>query len=146
MVARRIGAGFLAGASSLIGMLAVLMLILLGGGLFDLLHELSINSAIKVHGDVSFWGALGQTAWQSLQAIPDFLWAARWAIFGLGVLGLLLGGVDYLRPRIHRPWRDTTGFVVTVGVVTALVFALQFAYTDSVFGWMADQPDLFNQQ
>lgn len=146
MLGRRLLAGFLAGASSLVGLLAILMLVLFGGGLISLLHELSINQTIQVHGNITFWGAIGRSFAETFKAMPTYFWSARWGILVLGVLGLVLGAIDHFRGRVHRPWRDNVGFIATMGVVGATVFALQFANSDALYGWVADSPELFSQQ
>lgn len=146
MLVRRLSTGFIAGACSLAGVLLILLLVLLGGNLFNLLHELSINQTIKIHGDVTFWGTVGQAFSQSLGALPSYFWSARWGMLALGLLGIVLAGVDVLRSRVHRPWRDSLGFVVTLGVVGTIVVAFQYANQESLQAWLTDQPGLINQQ
>lgn len=146
MLVRRLSTGFIAGACSLAGVLLILLLVLLGGNLFNLLHELSINQTIKIHGDITFWDTIGQAFTQSLGALPGYFWSARWGMLALGLLGIVLAGVDVLRSRVDRPWRDSLGFVVTLGVVGAIVIAFQYANQESLQAWLTDQPGLINQQ
>lgn len=146
MLVRRLSTGFIAGACSLAGVLLILLLVLLGGNLVNLLYELSINQTIKIHGDITFWGAISLAFVQSLQALPGFFWSARWGMLALGVLGIALAGVDVLRTRVDRPWRDSLGFVVTIGVVGAVVIAFQYANRESLQAYLAGQPGMISQQ
>jgi hypothetical protein len=139
---RRLAAGLLAGASSVIGILAILMLLLFSGGIAELLRNLALPS----HANTSFGQAFGQAIGNSLAALPGYVWSARWAIVALAVLGLVLGAVDAQRWRITRPWHDDLGFVATLGVVGGIVIGLLFASRATVQQWIADQPALFTQQ
>lgn len=142
MLIRRMAAGFLAGASSVASILAIFVLLLFAAGFWSLLRDISF----QVQGNVSFWSALGQALVQSLRALPQYFWSARWGMFALGLLGLGLALVDAQRPRIQRPWRDYLGFVATLGVVTAVVIGTQFGNREAIHSWIADQPILFDQQ
>ena len=135
-------AGFLAGASSVIGILAILMLLLFGAGIAELLRDLSMPT----HANTSFGQAFGQAIGNSAGALPSYAWSARWAIVALAVLGLVLGAVDAQRWRITRPWHDDLGFVATLGVVGGIVIGLLFASRATAQQWIADQPALFTQQ
>ena len=60
----RVLAGFLAGVSSVVGMLVLVMLLLLLGGFGWLLRDV----AAQPDGEVAFWSALGHALAQSLRA------------------------------------------------------------------------------
>ncbi len=142
MLIRRMVAGFLAGASSVASILAILVLLLFTAGIWSLLRDVSF----QVRGDVSFWSALGQALAQSLLALPSYFWSARWGMVALGLLGIGLALIDAWRVHIQRPWRDNLGFVATTGVVTAVVIAFQYGSREALHTWIADQPILFSQQ
>ncbi len=139
---RRLVAGFLAGASSVIGILAILMLVLLGAGIAELVRDLTLPN----HANTPFSQAFGQAIGNSLAALPGYFWSTRWAMVALALLGLLLAVVDAQRRHITRAWRDDLGFVVTIGVVGGVIIWLLFASRATVQGWIADQPALFTQQ
>src|ERR687894_714062 len=96
---RRLLAGFLAGASSVVGLLLVLMLVLFSAGVWGLLQAV----AFQTQGQVSFGQAFGQALANTLAAVPAYFWSARWAMLALGLFGLLLAFVDGLRERVPRP-------------------------------------------
>lgn len=142
MAVRRLAAGFLAGASSVAGILAIFVLLLFCSGIWDFLR----NVSFQVYGDVPFWQSLIRALGQSLGALPRYFWSARWGMVLLGVMGLALAVVDVERPRIRRPWRNQLGFVVTIGVVAAIVTGVQYANRAALNAWVASQPELYSQQ
>src|SRR5262245_40705677 len=79
---------------------------------------------------------------ESLGNLPVFLWSARWGILGMALLGLLLAFIDSRALRIERPWRHLLSLAVLLGMIGALVFALQYANRENVLSWLAGQPSL----
>ncbi|MDQ3328845.1 MAG: hypothetical protein M3506_10030 [Chloroflexota bacterium] len=142
MLARRVLAGFLAGASGLVGLLLILILILVGFGMLSLVRELAIGQ----QGDVGFWSALGTAFARSLGSLPGYFWSARWGMLALGLLGILLAFADIWRARVSRRWRDQLGLVLTAAVVSALVIGGIYAYREVLYRLVVDRPELSNQQ
>lgn len=142
MLARRVLAGFLAGASGLAALLVLLILLLVSFGLLSLVRELAIGQ----QGDVTFWSALATAIGRSFRSLPGYFWSARWGMFALGVLGILLAFSDTWRPRIRRRWRDQLGLVLTSTVVFAIIIGSIFAYREVMYRLVADRPELSNQQ
>lgn len=142
MIIRRMVAGFLAGASIVISLLAMLSLLFFIGGFWGLLRDI----AFQAYGKVPFWQTLWQSMVLSLRALPGFFWSAQWGMAVMGLGGVVLAVVDAQRQRIQRPWRDQVGLAVTIAMVTAIVIGLLFADVDALHTLIADQPDLFSLQ
>lgn len=142
MTLRRSAAGFLAGASSVLGLLFFLMLLLVGAGMAGLIRDLSLPQNAGVSFGQALLGQLGS----SLAALPGYLWSARWAFILLGLLGVVLAFADVLRSRIRRPWRDHLGLVVAVGFAGCCAFWLVFSGRAAVANWLVTQPELFNER
>ncbi|MEJ7654158.1 MAG: hypothetical protein WKH64_12950 [Chloroflexia bacterium] len=142
MIARRLTAGFLAGASSLIGLLAVLVMLFIVAGLFGFARDM----ALGVFADAPFWQSLFGAVGSTLRRLPGYLWSARLGLLVFGLVGLGLAAVDAARHRVHRAWRGQLGFIVLVGVITALVIGVQYVNREGAYAWVADQPELFSQQ
>lgn len=141
MLVRRLLMGFLAGALSLAGILAVVMVILLGFGVISLARDLAIGG-----GRIGFGEAVAGSLGNTLAALPGYFWSARAGFLGLGMLGAALAVVDALRARVHRPWRDQLGLAATAGLVTTAVVGGAFAYRESLLGVITDQPAIFSSQ
>jgi hypothetical protein len=142
MTIRRTTAGFLAGASSVFGLLLIVMLLLLGAGMAGMIRDLTLPQ----NRGISFGQMFVQTLGATLAALPGYFWSARWAFLTLGLLGVVLAVTDALRPRIQRPWRDYAGLVVAVGFAGFGAFAFVFAGRSNVAGWLVTQPALFNER
>lgn len=142
MVARRMIAGFLAGASGLAGLLLLLILLLVGFGFLSLVRELAIGQ----QGEVGFWSALGTSIARSMRSLPGYFWSARWGMLALGLLGILLALSESWKLRVQRRWRDQVGLVVTAAAVSGLIFGGIYAYREVLYRLVADRPELSNQQ
>lgn len=138
MGVRRVLAGFLAGASSVAGILAILVLLLFIAGIWSFLRDVSS----RAYGDVPFWRSLGSSLLLSFGAIPAYFWSARWGMFWLGILGIGLAMLDTQTSRIRRPWRDRADFIATLGLICAIVIYAQYGNQESVSVWAAGQPGL----
>ncbi len=141
-MARRMIAGFLAGASGLAGLLLLPILLLVGSGFLSLIRELAIGQ----QGDVGFWSALATSIVRSLRSLPGYFWSARWGMVALGLLGILLALLESWKPHIQRRWRDQVGLVVTAATVSGLIFGGIYAYRAVLYRLVADRPELSNQQ
>jgi hypothetical protein len=139
---RQLLTGFLAGASTVIGLLLFMAVVLFLGGLAPLLYE--ITSGLR--RQLSFWSTIGAGVAQSLASLPEFFWSARWAILGMGLLGTLLAFATHEARRIDRPWRGLISLVVTLGIVGMTVFGLQYANREVLLTWLAGQPYLLTLQ
>jgi hypothetical protein len=142
MLGRQLLAGFLSGASEVVGLLLFLAVLLFVGTLGPLLYNISSG----LRGQIPFWPAVGGLLAQSFGSLPGFIWGARWAIIGFGILGLLLGLVASQRQRLSRPWRGMLSLVVALGIVGTIVFALQYANREILLAWLAGQPYLLTLQ
>jgi hypothetical protein len=142
MLGRQLLVGFLSGASEVVGLLLFLAILLFVGTLGPLLYNISSG----LRGQIPFWPAVGGLFAQSFGSLPGFIWGARWAIIGFGILGLLLGLVASQGQRLSRPWRGMLSLVAALGIVGALVFALQYANREDLLAWLAGQPYLLNLQ
>src|SRR6476646_8388938 len=80
MLGRQLLAGFLSGASEVVGLLLFLAILLFVGTLGPLLYNISSG----LLGQIPFWPAVGGLFTQSLGALPGFTWGARWAMLGFG--------------------------------------------------------------
>lgn len=139
ITARRIGAGFLAGVSSIIGMLVLLLLVLFSAGIWDALRTASSDRG-------SFGQIVGRALGQSLLTLPSYFWSARWGMLALGLLGMVLALVDGFRVRVVRPWREWSGFVLTFGLVTAILIGLIYTSREALTTFVVEQPYLFTQR
>ena len=135
-------AGFLAGASGVVALLLFIAFLLIIGAFWPLLSD--IVSGLR--GNLPLWPTLGRAIAESLGNLPSFLWSARWAVLGLGLLGLLLAFVDALAARIARPWRDLLSLLALIGLMGVVIFALQYANRENVLAWLAEQPQLMSLQ
>jgi hypothetical protein len=142
MLARRISAGFLAGASSVASLMLLLAALLLISGMFGLIRDISTG----LFGDIPVGAAIAQSMGRSLSVLPQYLWSARWGMMALGILGVALAFADAWRARIHRPWRDSLGYIVTNGATAAVVFATLYVNKDGSRRLIAEQPALYNDQ
>lgn len=135
---RRLVAGFLAGASLPMGLLAIFVGLLFGFNTVNLLRALLVGD----QGEVVFWPALGVVFAGTLGQLPGYLWTARWVLLALGLLGLLLAIVRSRQGRIGRPWRAHTGLAVTVwGLVTGVIASIE-GYRRLLHAAVADRPGL----
>jgi hypothetical protein len=139
---RQLLAGFLAGASAVLGVLLFLSVLLFVGALGPLLYDI----ASGLRGEIPFWSTIGQVFAQSFASLPRFLWNGRWAIVGFGLVGLLLSLVASQSRRIERPWRGMVSSVAALGLVGAIVFAYQYSNRETLLAWLAGQPYLFSAQ
>ena len=106
VLGRQLLAGFLSGASEVVGLLLFLAVLLFVGTLGPLLYNISSG----LHGQIPFWPAVGGLFTQSFGTLPGFIWSARWALLGFGILGLLLALVASQEPQLAGP-----GVVCSVG-------------------------------
>ena len=142
MHVRRIGAGFLAGASSVASLLLLIAALVLVAGIFGLIRDISTG----VFGDIPVSAALAQSLGDSFRTLPQYFWSARWGMVALGIIGVVLALADWLRPRFNRPWRDSLGYIVTNGIVAVVVIGTLYANNAALYQMIAEQPTLFNQQ
>ena len=142
MLGRQLLAGFLSGASEVVGLLLFLAVLLFVGTLGPLLYNISSG----LRGQIPFWPAVGGLFAQSFGTLPGFIWSARWAIIGFGILGLLLALVASQAPRLSRPWRGMLSLLAALGMVGTIVFALQYANREVLLAWLAGQPYLLTLQ
>lgn len=135
---RWLAAGFLAGASLPVGLLAIFVGLLFGFNVVNLLRALLVGD----QGQVAFWPALWLVFAGTLGQLPGYLWTTRWILLGLGLLGSLLAIVRRHQGRIGRPWRAHTGLAVTVwGVVTGIIASIE-GYRRLLHAAVADRPGL----
>jgi len=111
-------------------------------GLFGFARDM----ALGVFADAPFWQSLFGAVGSTLGRLPGYLWSARLGLLVFGLVGLGLAAVDAARHRVHRAWRGQLGFIVLVGVITALVIGVQYVNREGAYAWVADQPELFSQQ
>jgi hypothetical protein len=137
---RRLIAGFLAGASGVGAILLFVALLLMIGAFWPLFSDI----ASGLRGNLPLSTTLGRALADSLGNLPAFLWSGRWGVLVLGLLGLLLAFIDSWALRIERPWRHLLSLVVLLGMIGALVFALQYANRENVLAWLAGQPYLMS--
>lgn len=140
LLGRQLLAGFLSGASEVVGLLLFVAVLLFVGTLGPLLY----NIASGLRGQIPFWPAVGGLFTQSFGTLPGFIWSARWALLGFGILGLLLALVASQEPRIGRPWRGMLSRIAALGLIGAIVFALQYANREVLLTWLAGQPYLLS--
>jgi len=140
VIGRQLLAGFLSGVSEVVGLLLFLAVLLFVGTLGPLLFNISSG----LRGQIPFWSAVGGLFAQSFGTLPGFIWSARWALLAFGILGLLLALASSQAPRLGRPWRGMLSLIVALGMVGAIVFALQYANREVLLAWMAGQPYLLN--
>lgn len=139
---RRLLAGFLAGVSSVLGLLSVVMLLLISAGFFGLLRDVSF----EVYGKISLLEAARLSAGRSFGSLPAYIWSARWGMVALGLLGSVLAYVDIKGARITRPWGRHLPFILSLGSSTMLIVGLQYANREVIHAMIADQPLLFTEQ
>jgi hypothetical protein len=140
VLGRQLLAGFLSGASEVVGLLLFLAVLLFVGTLGPLLYNISSG----LRGQIPFWLAVSGLFAQSFGTLPGFIWSARWALLGFGILGLLLALVASQAPRIGRPWRGMLSPIAALGMIGAIVLGLQYANREVLLAWLAGQPYLLN--
>ncbi len=141
-MSRRIGAGFLAGASSVASLLVLIAALVFGAGIFGLIRDVSSG----VFGDISLSAAMAQSMGSSLATIPQYFWSARWSMLALGVTGIVLALADMWREYLSRPWRDSLGYIVANGMSGVVVFSSLYLNNDTIFRTIAEQPNLYSIQ
>jgi hypothetical protein len=139
---RQLLAGFLSGASEVVGLLIFVAIALFVGTLGPLLYDI----ASGLRGQLPFWTTLGQVLARSFATLPGFLWNGRWVIVGLGLVGLLLAFVTVQADRLGTPWRGMLSAVTALGIVGTIVFALQYGNREVLLTWLAAQPYLLSLQ
>jgi hypothetical protein len=142
VLGRQLLAGFLSGASGVLSILLFVAVLLFVGTLGPLLYNISSG----LRGQIPFWPAVGGLFAQSLGALPGFIWGARWAMLGFGILGLILALTANQALRLGQPWRGALSLVVALGIVGLLVFALQYTNREIMLTWLAGQPYLLSMQ
>jgi hypothetical protein len=123
IVVRRLSAGILAGASTVVTVVVVFALLMLGSGLVGTLYTLSAH----LYGNLSPWQALRVTMNLDLGVFIFVVWSGRLAFPGLCLLGLLLAAVELSSTRVRLRGRYHLGLCVTLGVLAAIIFGFEFA-------------------
>ncbi len=139
MVVRRVAAGFLSGASIIVGVMTLMMFAFFVAGIWGLMYDQAGPFASRL----PFWQRLGGSLANSFAAAPSYFWSARWGIIAIGLLGMVLALVDAARMRISRPWQPWTGVCVVLGVTGALVIGSLYSSRESTVAVLADDPQSF---
>lgn len=111
---RYLVAGSLAGASGALALMACYVLLLLVG----LTWQYAFNSQIPIIRDTAIGAVL-----QDIGRLPSSLWAWRWILLGMVVLGLLLSSIDRFAQRYLPPWRDRMAAAALFVAVCTIVIS-----------------------
>lgn len=137
MIAQRLAAGFLAGASGVASFFTLLLLFFFISGVGTLMSD----TAAEVYGNIPFGEIFGLALGRMLATVPRYYWSARWGALVMGCLGSVLALVDTQRRHIARPWRDRLGLITTAGIIVGLLVGWQYvgrAGTAGATGGLSD--------
>jgi hypothetical protein len=114
---RRLIAGFLAGISCVGTVLVVIFLLLLSNGIFAALLTITTGA----EKDLSIRQALSRLVSLCFQTFPRYVWDTRWIMLAVGLLGLVLAGVDLVMPHVRLRGRAYLGLSITLGSLIGVV-------------------------